>query len=224
MGEVGSSWHCSSSWWHGQKGKACQFLCLKAGSVWVWFCYCLLNADCARTFCVIDASFLLIVLSFVQLQSRVWLFATPWTAAHQASLPFTISWRLLKPMSTESVMPSNHLVLCRPLLQLSVFPNIRVFSSESVLHIRWPKYWSFSFSISPSNAHSGLICFRIDWLYLLVVQGTQESSPAPQFKSISSLALSLLYGPTSVTSKHDHWEDRSLDWGDLCRQSDVSAF
>ena len=99
----------------------------------------------------------------VQLLSHVLLFATPWTAARQASLPFTISWSLLKPMSTESVMPSNHLILCHPLLLLpSIFLSIRVFSIESLLRIRWPKYWSFSFSISPSNEYSGLISFRMD--------------------------------------------------------------
>ena len=101
---------------------------------------------------------------------------TPWTAAHQASLSMTNFWSLLKLMSTDSVMPSNHLILCHPLLLLpSVFPSIRVFSNESVLHIRWPKYWSFSFSISPSNEHTGLISFRMDWLDLLAVQGTHKS-------------------------------------------------
>ena len=101
---------------------------------------------------------------------------TPWTAAHQASLSITNSWSLLKLMSVELVMPSNHLILCRPhLLLLSVFPSIRVFSSESVLHIMWPKYWSFSFSISPSNEYSGLIPFRMDWFDLLAVQGTLKS-------------------------------------------------
>ena len=101
---------------------------------------------------------------------------TPWTAAHQSSLSFTISRSLLKLMSIESVMPSNHLILCRPLLLLpSIFPSIRVFSSESALHIRWPKYWSFSFSISPSSEYSGLISFRMDWLDLLAVQGTLKS-------------------------------------------------
>ena len=100
--------------------------------------------------------------SSVQSLSRVQLFATPWTAAHQASLSITNTWSLLKLMSIESVMPSNHLILCRPLLLLpSVFPSIRVFSNESVLHIRWPKYWSFSFSISPSNEHPGVISFRM---------------------------------------------------------------
>ena len=99
--------------------------------------------------------------------------ATPWTAAIQASLSITNFWSLLKLISIESVMPSNHLLLCRPLLLLpSIFPSIRVFSNESVLHIRWPKYWSFSFSISPSNEYLGLISFRMDWLELLAVQGT----------------------------------------------------
>ena len=108
--------------------------------------------------------------------SRVQLFATPWSAAHQASLSITNSQSLLKLMSIESVMPSNHLMLCRPLLLLpSVFPSIRVFSDESVLHIRWPKYWSFSFNISPSNEYSGLISFRMDWLDLLALQGTLKS-------------------------------------------------
>ena len=111
--------------------------------------------------------------SSVQSLSRVQLFATPWTAAHQAS---TDSWSPPKPMSIESVMPSNHLILCRPLLLLSsVFPSIRVFSNESAHRIRWPKYWSFSFNISPSNEHSGLISFRMDWLDLLAVQGTLKS-------------------------------------------------
>ena len=114
--------------------------------------------------------------SSVQLLSCVWLFATPWTAARQASLAITNSRSLLKLMSMESVMPSNHLILCRPLLLLpSIFPSIRVFSSESALHIRWPEYWSFSFTISPSNEHSGLISFRMDWLDLLAFQGTLKS-------------------------------------------------
>ena len=101
---------------------------------------------------------------------------TPQNAAHQASLSFTIPWSLLKFMSMESVMPSNHLILCRPLLLLpSIFSSIRVFSNESTLHMRWPKYWSFRFSISPSNEYSGLISFRMDWLDLLAVQGTLKS-------------------------------------------------
>ena len=114
--------------------------------------------------------------SSVQSLSHVQLFATPWTAARQASLSITNSWGLLKLMSIELVMPPNHLILCHPLLLLpSVFPSIRVFSNESALQIRWPKYWSFSFSISPSNEYSGLISFRMDRLDLLAVQGTLKS-------------------------------------------------
>ena len=114
--------------------------------------------------------------SLVQSLSRVQLFSTPWTAALQAPLSITKSRSLPKLMSIESVMPSNHLILCRPLLLLpSIFPSIRVFSNESVLHIRWPKCWSFSFNISPSNEYSGLISFRMDWLDLLAVQGIFKS-------------------------------------------------
>ena len=116
----------------------------------------------------------------VHLLKCVQLFATPWTAAHQASLSFTISWSLLKLMFIESVMPSNHLILCRPLLPLSsVFPSIRVFSNELAFCIRWPKYQSFNLSISPSNEYSGQISYRIDWFNLLAVLGILESSPAP---------------------------------------------
>ena len=137
---------------------------------------------------------------------RVQLFVTPWTAACQVSLSF-ISQSVLKLTSTELVMPSNHLVLCRPLVLLtSIFPSIRVFSNELALHIRWPKYWSFS--ISPSNEYSGLTAFRIDWSDLLA--SPRDSSPTPQFESINSLALSLLYGPT-ITPIHDHWKNRSFD-------------
>ena len=121
-------------------------------------------------------------------------FVTPWTAAQQASLSITNS-RSLPNSSIESVMPSNHLILCLLLLLPSIFPNIGVFSSESALCIRWPKNWSFSFSISPSNEYSGLISFRIDWFDLFAVQGTLKS--LLQHNSINSLRLSLLYGPTS---------------------------
>ena len=115
-------------------------------------------------------------LSSVQSLSRVQLFVTPWTAAHQASLSITNSWSLIKLMSIESMMPSNHFILCGPLLLLpSVFPSIRVFSNESAFLIKWQKYWSFSFSISPSNEYAGLISFRIDWFDLLAVQGTLRS-------------------------------------------------
>ena len=114
--------------------------------------------------------------SSVQSLSHVLLFVTPWTAVLQASLSITNSWSLLKLMSIESVMPSNHLILCLPLLLLpSIFPSIRVFPNEPVLHIRWPKYWRFSFSIRPSNEHPGLISFRMDWLDFLAVQGTLKS-------------------------------------------------
>ena len=150
--------------------------------------------------------------SSVQSLSCVLLFATTWTTAIQASLFITSSWSLPKLMSIESMMPSNHLILCHPLLLLpSIFPSIRVFYNELVLHIRWPKYWSFSFNISPSNEYSGPVSFRMDWLNLLAVQGTlQESSPTPQFKSINSSALSFLYSPT-LTSIHDYWKNHSFD-------------
>ena len=146
--------------------------------------------------------------SSVQSLSHVQLFATPWTATCQASLSIASSWSLHKLMSIELVVPSNHLILCHPLLLLpSIFPSIRVFSNESALCIRWPKYWSFSFKISPSNEHPGLISFRMDWLDLLAVQ---ECSPTPQFKSINSSVFSFLYSPT-LTSIHDYWKNHSLD-------------
>ena len=151
------------------------------------------------------SNFIYASVSSVQSLSRVRLFATPWIAAHQAFLPITNSQSLLKLMSIESVMPSNHLILCHPLfLPPSIFPRIRVFSKESALRIKWPKYWSLSFSISPSNEYSGLISFRMDWLDLLAVHGTlKESFPTPQFKSINSSVLSFLYSPI-LTSIHDY--------------------
>ena len=131
--------------------------------------------------------------SSVQSLSCVWLFATPWTSAGQASLSITNSPSPPKPMSIESVMPSNHLILCRPLLLLpSIFPSIRVFSKESALYIRWPKYWSFSFNISLPNEHPGLISFRMDWLDLLAVQGTL-SSKASIFQHSAFFIVQLLY-------------------------------
>ena len=150
--------------------------------------------------------------SSVQSFSRGWLFANPWTAARQAPLSFTISQSLLKFMSTGSVMLSNHLIFSCPLLLLpSIFPSIRVFSSESAFHTRWPKYWSFSFSISPSYEYSGLISFGIDWFDLFAVQGTQESSLAPpQFESINYLVLSFLYSP-NLTTICDYWKNHSFD-------------
>ena len=147
--------------------------------------------------------------SSVQSLSRVRLFATPWTAAHQATLSITNSHSLLKLMSIESMMPSNHLILCHPLLlPPSIFPSIRIFSRESALHIRWPKYWSFSLSISPSNEHSGLISIRMDWLDLLAVQETlksllqHHSSKAPILHSFFIAQL---------MSIHDYWKHQSFD-------------
>ena len=139
--------------------------------------------------------------------SHVQLFVTPGTAACQASLSITNSWSLLKLLSIDSVMPFNHLILCRPLpLPPSIFPSIRVFSSESVLCIRWPKYWSFRFSISPSNEYSGLISFRTGCFALLAVQGTLQS--LLQHHSLKASILSFLYSIT-LTSVHYYWKNHS---------------
>ena len=158
----------------------------------------------------------------VRLFSHVRLFMTPWTSARQVSLSITNSWSLLKLISIDSVMPSNHLILCHPLLLLpSVFPSIRVFSKQSVLLIRWPKYWSFSFSISP--------IFRTDSLYDWLVgfpcspRDSQESSATLQVKIINSSVLSFLYG-TTLTSIHDYWIHHSFDYTDFSWQNDVSVF
>ena len=143
--------------------------------------------------------------SSVQSLSRVWLFATPRITARQASLSIANSQSSLRLTSIESVMAFRHLILGHPLLLLApISPSIRVFSNESTLRMRWAKYWSFSFSIIPSKEIPGWISFRMDWLDLLAVQGTQESSPTPQFKSTNSSVLSLLHSPT-LTSIHDHW-------------------
>ena len=149
--------------------------------------------------------------SSVQSLSRVWLFETPWTTAHQASLSITSCWSPPKPMSIESVMPSTHLILCHHLLLLpSILPSIRVFSNESALRIRWPKYWSFSFSISPSNEHQDWSALGWTGWISCSPRDSQESSPTPQFKSINSSALNFLYSPT-LTSIHDYWKYHSLD-------------
>ena len=161
----------------------------------------------------------------VQSLSHVQFFATPWTAEHQASLSFIISWSLLRLMSIESVMPCNHLILCRPLLLLpSIFPSIRVFSNESALRIRWPKYWSFSFSIRLSNEYSGLISFRIDWLDLLEVQRALKS-----LLQHHSSKASILWHPTYSMVQLSHLymttgKTITFDYMDLFRQGDVSAF
>ena len=148
--------------------------------------------------------------SSVQLLSHVWLFETQWPTASQASLFIPNSCSLPKLMSIELVMPSNHLILCHPLLLLpSIFPSIRVFSNESALRIRWPKYWSFSFSISPSNEYPGLISFRMVGSPCSP-RDSQKSSPTPRFKSINSSVLSFLHSPT-LTFIHDYWKNHSLD-------------
>ena len=156
--------------------------------------------------------------SSVQSLSCVWLFATPWTAACQASLSITNYRSPPKPMSIESVMPPNYLILCRPLLLLpSIFPSIRVFSSESALCIRWPKYWSFSFN-SP-----GLIYFRVDWLDLLAVKGTLKSLLQHHSSKASVLGRSAFF-TVQLAIHHDHRKNHSLDQTNLCWQSNVSAF
>ena len=150
--------------------------------------------------------------SSVQSLNHVWLFVTPWTTAYQASLSIANSQSLSKLMSIELMMPSNHLILlCHLLFFLpSIFPSIRVCSNESALHIRWTKYWSFSINTSPSNEHPEQIPFRMDCLDLLAVQGTQESSLTPQFKSINSSTVSFLSSLT-LTSIHDYWKNHNLD-------------
>ena len=165
-----------------------------------------------------------ITFSSVQSLSRVCLFATPWTATCQASLSITNS-RLPKPMSIESVMPCNHLILCWPLLFLpSIFLSIRVFSNESALHIRWPKYWSFRFNVSPSNEHPGLISFRMDWLDFIAVQGILKSLLQHHNTKASILWCLAFFTVPTLTSIHNYWENHSFDYIDLCQQSDVSAF
>ena len=150
----------------------------------------------------------------VQSLSRVQLFATPWIAAsvhHQLSLTITNSWGSLKLMSIVSVMPSSHLILCRPLLPLPpIPPNIGVFCNESTLRMRWPKYWSFSFRISPSNEHPGLISFRMDWWISLQSKGLSRVFSNTTVQSINSSAHIFLHSPT-LTSIHDHWKNHSLD-------------
>ena len=139
------------------------------------------------------------------------LFATPWTTACQTSQSITNSRSPPKPMSIVSVMPFNHLILCRPLLLLpSIFPSIRVFSKESALCIRWPKYWSFGFNISPSNEHPGLISFRIDWLDLLAVKGILKSLLQHHITKASVLRCSAFFR-VQLTSTHDHWKNHRLD-------------
>ena len=148
------------------------------------------------------------------------------TVAQQTTLSVTNSQSLLRIMSTDLMMPSNHLILCHPLLLLpSIFPSIRVFSSELVLHLRWPKYWSFSFSISPSNEYSEVFSFRMDWFDLLAVQGTIKSLIPRHSSKASILQCSafIIYSPT-LTSIHDSWKNHSFEYTDLCWQTNFSAF
>ena len=147
--------------------------------------------------------------SSAQLLRRVSLFLTSWTAAHQASLSITNTWSLFKLMSIESVMPSNHLTLCHPLLPPSIFPSISVFSNESVLRIRWPEYWSFNFSISPSSEYSWLVSFRMDWLALLAVQGTLKSLLQHHSSKASILWCSAFF-TVQLTSIRDYWKNHSF--------------
>ena len=160
----------------------------------------------------------------VQSLIHVQLFATPRTAARQASLSIINSQSLLKLMSIESVMPPNILILCRPLLLLpSIFTSIRVFSKQSVLHIKGLKYWSFSFSISPSSEYSGLISFRIDWFDFLAVLGTLKSL-LQHHSSKASILWHSAFFIVQLTSIHDYWKNHSFDYTDVCWQSNVSAF
>ena len=159
----------------------------------------------------------------VQLQSHLWLFVIPWTVACQASLSFIISLCLLKLMSIESVMPSNHLILCHSLLLPSIFPSIRIFTNESALLIRWPKYCSFSFSISPFSEYSGLISFKIDWFDLLVTQGLSRVF------SSTTIQKHQFFSTQPYLRSNDHirtqlWKTGSFDCTGLCWQSDVSVF
>ena len=163
--------------------------------------------------------------SSVQSLSHVQLFVTPRTTACQASLFIISSRSLLKLMSTESVMPSNHLILCYPLLLLPpISPSIRVFSNESALRIRWPKYWSFSLNICPSSEYPGLISFRMDWLDLLAAQGTLKSLLQHHSSKASALQCSTFFVVQRTMSKYDHWKNHSLDYTDLSWQINVSAF
>ena len=198
-----------SSLWYAPLWPGPSFLCshilsglpsgLRVGSGWWW----------------------VIQFSSVQSLSRVQRFATPWTAARQASPSITNSRSLLKFMSIESVMPSNHLILCRPLLlPPSIFPSIRVFSNESVLRIRWPMHWGFSFSIGPSNEYSGLISFRIDWLDLLAVQGTLKTLLQHHSSKASIFQCSAFF---IVQLSHDYWKNHSFEKTDLCQQINIDG-
>ena len=180
-----------------------------------------LQVRSSMSFFFLDSTYMHSV-SSVQSISHVQFFATPWTATCQASLSSTNSRSLLKLMFIKSVMPSNNIILCHPLLLLpSIFPSNSVFSNESVLRIRWPKYWRFSFSISASNEYAGLISFRMDWLDLLAVQGTLKSLFQYHSSKAPILCCSAFF---IVQLSHDYCRNNSIDYTDLCQQSNVSAF
>ena len=184
--------------------------------------YVLLSTLCAMKFLIV---YLSNQFSSIQLLSHVRLFVTAWTTARQASLSITNTQSLLKPMPIELVMLSNHLILCRPLLLLAPIPaSIRVFSNQSTLHMRWPKCWSFSFSISPSNEHPGLTSFRRDWLDLLAVQGTLKSLLQHHSSKASIFWHSAFFTVQLSHPYMTHWKNHSLDQMDLCWQSNVSGF
>ena len=171
-----------------------------------------------------ENAYAIVVVAVILSLAHVRLITTTWTTACQASQSITISWSLLKLMSIELVMPSNHALLCHPLLLLpSIFPSIRVFSNESALCIKWPTYWSFSFSISPSSEYSGLISFQIDWFDLLAVRGTVKSILHHHSSKAWILQCSAFF-MVQLSSIHDYWKSHSFDYTDLCWQSNVSAF
>ena len=196
--------NCPLSQWSGDYNSTCLSVVMRNK----WVKICSVSAWCAVGL-IWKLAIWFFPFCYSVLLSHVWLFATPWTTARQASPSITNSQNPPKLMSIESVMPSSHLILCRPLLLPSIFPSIRVFSNESTLH--WPKYWSFSFSIRPSNEHPGLISFRMDWLDLLVVQGTLESLLQHHSSKASVLRHSAFFTVQLVTSIHDHWKNHSLD-------------
>ena len=182
------------------------YVILSIKTVYVLKCYCVI-CEVLPNHPWLQRLYISVQFSHTVMSNCLWFYGL-----QHARLPLSITnfWSLLKLISIYLVMPSNHLILCHPLLLTSIFPSIGVFSNKSVLHIKWPKYWSFSFSIILSSEYSGLISFRMDWLDLLAVQGTQESPPTPQFKSINSSLLSLLHSPT-LTSLRNYWKNHSLE-------------
>ena len=199
---------------------------MKTANVSAWLEYTCANFNGKNKLGPQYSGLLMLSIKFSSIQSlsRVQLFVTPWSTACQASLSFTNSRSLCKLMSIEWMIPSNHLILCHPLLlPPSIFPSMRVFSNESVLLIRSPKYWSFNFNVRPSNEHSELISFRMDWMDLLAVQGTLKSLLQHHSSNISILQHSAFF-IVQLTSIHVYWKNHSFDYMDICWQSNVSAF